>query len=92
MQLEAIALATQAHDDESALHAQGSRRGLLCGDGTGCGKGRTIAGCVLHNYGAGRQRSVWVTASAVLARDARRDLDDIEGGSAVPLKLQASSV
>ena len=90
VQLEAIALATQAHDDESALHAQGSRRGLLCGDGTGCGKGRTIAGCVLHNYGAGRQRSVWVTASAGLARDARRDLDDIEGGSAVPLKLQAS--
>ena len=90
VQLEAIALATQAHDDESALHAPGSRRGLLCGDGTGCGKGRTIAGCVLHNYGAGRQRSVWVTASAGLARDARRDLDDIEGGSAVPLKLQAS--
>ena len=92
VQLEAIALATQAHDDESALHAQGSRRGLLCGDGTGCGKGRTIAGCVLHNYGAGRQRSVWVTASAGLARDARRDLDDIEGGSAVPLKLQVSII
>ena len=90
VQLEAIALATQAHDDERALHEQGSRRGLLCGDGTGCGKGRTIAGCVLHNYGAGRQRSVWVTASAGLARDARRDLDDIEGGKAVPLKLQAS--
>ena len=91
VQLEAIALATQAHDDERALHEQGSRRGLLCGDGTGCGKGRTIAGCVLHNYGAGRQRSVWVTASAGLARDARRDLDDIEGGKAVPLKLQASA-
>ena len=90
VQLEAIALATQAHDDERALREQGSRRGLLCGDGTGCGKGRTIAGCVLHNYGAGRQRSVWVTASAGLARDARRDLDDIEGGKAVPLKLQAS--
>ena len=84
VQLEAIALATQAHDDERALREQGSRRGLLCGDGTGCGKGRTIAGCVLHNYGAGRQRSVWVTASAGLARDARRDLDDIEGGKAVP--------
>ena len=91
VQLEAIALATQAHDDERALREQGSRRGLLCGDGTGCGKGRTIAGCVLHNYGAGRQRSVWVTASAGLARDARRDLDDIEGGKAVPLKLQASA-
>ena len=90
VQLEAIALATQAHDDERALREQGSRRGLLCGDDTGCGKGRTIAGCVLHNYGAGRQRSVWVTASAGLARDARRDLDDIEGGKAVPLKLQAS--
>ena len=90
VQLEAIALATQAHDDERALHEQGSRRGLLCGDGTGCIKGRTIAGCVLHNYGAGRQRSVWVTASVGLARDARRDLDDIEGGKAVPLKLQAS--
>ena len=91
VQLEAIALATQAHDDERALREQGSRRGLLCGDGTGCGKGRTIAGCLLHNYGAGRQRSVWVTASAGLARDARRDLDDIEGGKAVPLKLQASA-
>ena len=57
VQLEAIALATDAHDDEEAMLAWALAL-LLCGDGTGCGKGRTIVGCILHNFHEGRRRSV----------------------------------
>ena len=89
VQLEAIALAADAHEDTTALAELGSRRGFLCGDGTGCGKGRTIAGCVLHNLTAGRRRSVWVSASDRLSSDAQRDFNDISGDDAViPVRSQ----
>ena len=54
VQLEAIALATQAHDDESALHAQGSRRGLLCGDGTAVTSRGSDDSRTFNNTGWGR--------------------------------------
>ena len=49
------------------------RRGWMLGDGTGCGKGRQVAAVILDNLLRGRKRALWLSASANLLEDARRD-------------------
>jgi predicted RNA methylase len=49
------------------------RRGWFLGDGTGCGKGRQVAGIVLDNWCQGRRKAIWVSKSSALVEDARRD-------------------
>jgi predicted RNA methylase len=49
------------------------RRGWFLGDGTGCGKGRQVAGIILDNWLKGRRRALWVTRSSALICDSRRD-------------------
>ena len=49
------------------------RRGWSLGDGTGCGKGRQVAGIILDNWLKGRKRAVWISKSDKLLEDARRD-------------------
>jgi predicted RNA methylase len=49
------------------------RRGWFCGDGTGAGKGREVAGIILDNWLQGRLRAVWVSLSDKLLEDAQRD-------------------
>lgn len=49
------------------------RKGWFLGDGTGCGKGRQVAGIILDNWLSGRRRAVWVSKSDKLLEDARRD-------------------
>jgi predicted RNA methylase len=49
------------------------RRGWFLGDGTGCGKGRQVAGIILDNWLKGRRRALWVSKSEALIEDARRD-------------------
>jgi len=49
------------------------RKGWFLGDGTGCGKGRQVAGIILDNWLQGRRRAVWVSKSDKLIEDARRD-------------------
>ena len=63
------------------------RKGWFLGDGTGCGKGRQVAGVILDNWVRGRKRAIWVSKSDKLIEDAIRDWTAI-GGSAsdiVPL-------
>ncbi|MDD9908542.1 MAG: strawberry notch family protein [Ahrensia sp.] len=57
-------------DDEDAFRL---RKGWFLGDGTGCGKGRQVAGIILDNWLNGRRRAVWVSKSDKLLEDARRD-------------------
>ncbi len=57
------------------------RRGWMLGDGTGCGKGRQVAAVILDNMLRGRKRALWLSASANLLEDARRDWSAL-GGSA----------
>ena len=45
----------------------------MLGDGTGCGKGRQVAAIILDNMLRGRKRALWLSASANLLEDARRD-------------------
>jgi hypothetical protein len=49
------------------------RRGWFLGDGTGCGKGRQVAGIILDNWLKGRRRALWLSRSDTLLFDARRD-------------------
>ncbi len=57
-------------DDASASQF---RRGWFLGDGTGCGKGRQVAGVILDNWLKGRRKAVWISKSDKLIEDAQRD-------------------
>ena len=74
VQLEAVALAGQQHETRLP---DGSRSTLLCGDGTGLGKGRIAAAVLYDNWRHGRKRLVWVSEKWDLMQDAIRDLRGI---------------
>ena len=63
-------------DDEGAFQF---RKGWFLGDGTGCGKGRQVAGIIIDNWIKGRRRAVWVSKSDKLIEDARRDWTALGG-------------
>lgn len=58
---------------EGAEDAVRFRRGWFLGDGTGCGKGRQVAGIILDNWLQGRRRAIWISKSDKLLEDAQRD-------------------
>lgn len=78
VQLEAISYAGQSHSQKLP---NGTTRGFFLGDGTGIGKGRTIAGMMLDNYNQGRKKSLWVTLNSSLVNDAKRDVKALFGDS-----------
>ena len=55
------------------------REGYFLGDGTGAGKGRQIAACILDQWLQGRRRAIWVSKNEALLDDARRDWTAIGG-------------
>ena len=65
------------------------RRGFFLGDGTGCGKGRQIAGVVADNMAQGRVKAVWLSKTEALLEDARRDWSAI-GGSPTDIVPQSA--
>eukprot|EP00927_Polykrikos_kofoidii_P034776 TRINITY_DN29426_c0_g2_i1.p1 TRINITY_DN29426_c0_g2~~TRINITY_DN29426_c0_g2_i1.p1 ORF type:complete len:1390 (-),score=218.51 TRINITY_DN29426_c0_g2_i1:250-4419(-) len=79
-QLEAVAYAARRFRSKLP---DGSRAGYYLGDGTGTGKGRIIAALMWHLWNEGARRHVWLSASADLLEDARRDLRDI--GAPLPV-------
>ncbi|MCY3761191.1 MAG: strawberry notch family protein [Gemmatimonadetes bacterium] len=58
------------------------RRGWMCGDGTGVGKGREVAAIILDNWLQGRTRALWLSESDKLLEDGRRDWSAIGGRQA----------
>jgi hypothetical protein len=58
------------------------RKGYFLGDGTGAGKGRQIAACILDHWLQGRRRAIWLTKNEQLLEDARRDWAALGGMSA----------
>lgn len=72
-------------DGSPRLLPTGARAGYLLGDGTGVGKGRTVAGIFQELFQRGLNRSgrpslrkmVWVSVSQDLIHDAMRDLADV---------------
>ncbi|MEJ7933854.1 strawberry notch family protein [Sphingobium sp. AN558] len=68
--------ATLLHpDSEGAVY----RAGFMVGDGTGVGKGRQIAACIMDQWSRGQHKAVWISKSASLLEDARRDWAAIGG-------------
>lgn len=61
------------------------RAGFMVGDGTGVGKGRQIAACILDRWCRGQRRAVWISKSASLLEDARRDWTAL-GGLAIDIQ------
>ncbi|RWD52376.1 MAG: methylase [Mesorhizobium sp.] len=68
---ETCAVVSAAPD--GAANAVRFRRGWFLGDGTGCGKGRQVAGIILDNWLQGRRRAIWISKSDKLLEDAQRD-------------------
>jgi hypothetical protein len=58
---------------EDAADVVRFRRGWFLGDGTGCGKGRQVAGIILDNWLRGRRKAIWISKSDKLIEDAQRD-------------------
>lgn len=63
-------LVAAREDDEKKFQL---RKGWFLGDGTGCGKGRQVAGIILDNWMHGRKRALWISKSDKLLEDAVRD-------------------
>ena len=49
----------ETHADEP--NAFRLRMGYFIGDGTGCGKGRQVAGIIMDNWIKGRRKAVWIS-------------------------------
>ena len=75
----AIDIRKAAPNDEEPIRY---RKGWLLGDGTGVGKGRQVAAIILDNWLRGRRRAAWVSLSADLIDDARRDWSAVGGDPA----------
>ena len=71
----------QTMRDDNSKNSFKVRKGFFLGDGTGCGKGRQVAGIILNNWLKGHKRAIWVSKSSVLIEDAKRDWHDIGGAS-----------
>ena len=55
------------------------RQGFFVGDGTGVGKGREAAACLMDQWCQGRRRHVWISLNGPLLQDARRDWSALGG-------------
>ncbi len=65
------------------------RQGWMLGDGTGCGKGRQAAAVILDRWLRGSKRALWISQSARLIDDARRDWREIGRDDAQIFPLSA---
>ena len=75
LQIEAMLYAGQRHRAAVRRSVGPScRPGFLLADGAGVGKGRTQAAIILDVWLQGQQKALWITASADLLADAKRDL------------------
>ncbi|QCI92335.1 strawberry notch family protein [Novosphingobium sp. EMRT-2] len=61
------------------------RTGYFIGDGTGVGKGREVAACILDQWNRGRRKAAWISVASGLVEDARRDWAALGG---LPIDIQ----
>ena len=64
---------------EATEDGRAYRKGYFLGDGTGAGKGRQIAACILDSWLQGRRRNIWISKNEALLEDARRDWTALGG-------------
>ncbi|MAC59977.1 MAG: methylase [Novosphingobium sp.] len=72
-------------DESGAVY----RSGFFIGDGTGVGKGREAAGCIMDQWCRGRRKAVIFSKSSALELEARRDWSALGG---LPADVQNLSV
>jgi predicted RNA methylase len=65
------------------------RTGFFLGDGTGAGKGRQAAACILDQRLRGNRKHIWISKNAALLEDAKRDWTALGGLSADIIELAA---
>ncbi len=65
------------------------RTGFFLGDGTGAGKGRQTAACILDQWVRGSRKHIWISKNAALFEDAKRDWTALGGLSADILDISA---
>jgi 2'-5' RNA ligase len=75
VQMESVLIAGQQNERRNP---DGTRGAALIGDGTGVGKGRTVAAVLLDNWNHGRRRLIWVSENWRLVEDALRDMGGIK--------------
>ena len=80
IQLEQAVYSGAAHEK---ILPNGERRGYFDGDGTGVGKGRTIAAILWDNWRRGRTKAVWLSEKFSLFKDAQRDIGQAGWGDGV---------
>ncbi len=84
--LPGVFLPNDAGDQLSETpHGHVYRTGYFIGDGTGVGKGREVAACILDQWNRGRRKAVWISVSSGLVEDARRDWSALGG---LPIDIQ----
>lgn len=102
-QLEVITLAGEAHtryiELKEVIPGTGDkfrwvnyRKGFMCGDGAGSGKGRTCVGVILDNWNKGRKRALWISQTTELHEDAVRDYLALGGDKKQIVKLNRYKV
>ena len=102
-QLEVITLAGEAHSRyielKELIPGTGDkfrwvayRKGFMCGDGAGSGKGRTSVGVILDNWNKGRKRALWISQTTELHEDAVRDYLSLGGDKKQIVKLNRYKV
>lgn len=64
---------THHYHDYKAENSTQIRKGFYCGDSTGVGKARIVAGTILDNYLQGQTKAVWITVNNRLIEDARKE-------------------
>uniref|UniRef100_UPI0030C7DB88 strawberry notch family protein n=1 Tax=Rhizorhapis sp. SPR117 TaxID=2912611 RepID=UPI0030C7DB88 len=64
---------------DEAEDGRAYRKGYFLGDGTGAGKGRQVAACILDSWLQGRRRNIWISKNEALLEDARRDWTALGG-------------
>lgn len=102
-QLEVVTLAGEAHSrfieikelipgTSDKYHWVSYRKGFMCGDGAGAGKGRTCVGLILDNWNKGRKRAIWISQTEQLHEDAVRDYLALGGDEKQIVKLNRYKV
>lgn len=68
------------------------RTGFFLGDGTGAGKGRQAAACILDQWVRGSRKHIWISKNAALFEDAKRDWTALGGLPADILDISAWNI
>jgi hypothetical protein len=74
---------------QESAEGRSYRCGFFLGDGTGAGKGRQAAACIMDQWLRGKRKHIWISKNAPLLEDARRDWTALGGLAADIIELGA---